>query len=54
MSFDTDAWLQFIQDNWVIVAVAIVAIFIVMKLVKTVLKWILVAAIVIGIVTYGE
>ncbi|WP_239618693.1 hypothetical protein [Cohnella mopanensis] len=53
MNFDTDAWLQFIQDNWVIVAIAIVAIFIVMKLVKTVLKWILVAAIVIGIVTYG-
>ncbi|WP_254450476.1 hypothetical protein [Cohnella herbarum] len=53
MNFDTDAWLQFAQDNWIIIVVAIVAIFIIMKVVKTVMKWILVAAIVIGIATYG-
>ena len=53
MSYDTDAWLQFAQDHWVVIAIAIVAIFVVVKAVKTVLKWILVAAILIGIVTYG-
>jgi len=53
MNLDTDAWLTFLQDNWIVIAAAIVAILIVMKLVKTVLKWVLVAAIVIGIVTYG-
>ncbi|MFC4303861.1 hypothetical protein [Cohnella boryungensis] len=53
MNLDTDAWLTFLQDNWIVIAVAIVAILIVLKVVKTVLKWVLVAAIVIGIVTYG-
>lgn len=53
MSFDTEAWIQFLKDNWIIVAVAIVAIFIIMKVVKTLLKWVLVAVIIIGIVMYG-
>ena len=53
MNLDTDAWLTFLQDNWIVIAVAIVAILVVIKLVKTVLKWVLVAAIVVGIVTYG-
>ncbi|MFC5469940.1 hypothetical protein ACFPPD_14495 [Cohnella suwonensis] len=53
MNYDTDAWVQFAQDHWVVIAVAIVAIFVVMKLVKTVVKWMLVAAIVIGIGAYG-
>jgi hypothetical protein len=53
MNLDTDAWLTFLQDNWIVIVVAIVAILIVIKVVKTVLKWVLVAAIVIGIVTYG-
>ncbi len=53
MNLDMDAWIQFGQDHWVIIAIALVAIFIIMNLVKTVLKWVLVAAIIIGIVTYG-
>jgi hypothetical protein len=53
MNFDSNDWIQFVKDHWVVVAIAIVAIFVVMKLVKTVLKWVLVAAIIIGIVTYG-
>lgn len=53
MNFDTDAWIQFAQDHWMVIAIAIVAIFLIMKLVKTVMKWVLVAVIIIGIVTYG-
>lgn len=53
MNFDADAWIQFLKDNWVIVAIAIVAIFVIMKVVKTILKWVLVAIIIIAIVTYG-
>ncbi|MFB9273487.1 hypothetical protein [Cohnella cellulosilytica] len=53
MNLDTDVWLTFLQDNWIVIAVAILAILLVLKLVKTVLKWVLVAAIVIGIVTYS-
>jgi hypothetical protein len=53
VNLDTDAWIQFLKDHWVVVAIAIVAIFVTMKLVKTVFKWVLVAAIILGIVTYG-
>ncbi|KIL36128.1 hypothetical protein SD71_09115 [Cohnella kolymensis] len=53
MSFNSEAWIQFLQDRWLIVAVAIVAIFVIMNLVKTVLKWVLVIAIIIGIVAYA-
>lgn len=53
MNFDTDAWGQFLQDNWIIVAAAVLVIVVVMKVVKTVMKWVLVAAIVIGIAVYG-
>jgi hypothetical protein len=53
MNLDFDAWLQFLQDHWLVVAAAILGIVVVVKLVKTVLKWVLVAAIVVGIATYG-
>lgn len=53
MSFDTEAWGQFIQDHWIVVAVALLAIIIVVKAVKTVVKWVLVAAIVVGFAVYG-
>lgn len=53
MNFDTDAWSQFLQDNWIIVAAAALVIIVIMKVVKTVMKWVLVAAIVIGIAVYG-
>jgi hypothetical protein len=53
MNFNLDAWIKFVQDHWIVVAIAIVAIFVVMKLVKTLFKWVLVAAIIIGIISYG-
>jgi nitrogen regulatory protein PII-like uncharacterized protein len=52
-AWTSEAWLQFAQDHWVIIAAALVAIFIIVKLVKTVLKWVLVAAVIFGIVAYG-
>lgn len=52
-SWTTDAWMQFLQDHWVVVAAAVVVIIIVMKVVKTVLKWVLAAAIVLGVIAYG-
>jgi hypothetical protein len=52
-SWTPDAWLQFLKDHWVVVVVAILAIFVISKVVKTVLKWVLIAAILFGIVAYG-
>jgi len=53
MNGDMDAWIQFIKDNWVIIAAAIIAIFIIVKVVKTVLKWVLIIGIIAGILVYG-
>lgn len=53
MNLDTDAWIQFLKDNWVIVVIAIIAIFVIMNVVKTILKWVLIAVIVVGIIIYG-
>jgi hypothetical protein len=52
-SWTPDAWLQFLQDHWLVVAIAIIVIFVVLKVVKTVFKWLLVAAIIVGIIAYG-
>ncbi|MFC5405620.1 hypothetical protein [Cohnella soli] len=53
MNYDTDTWVQFAQDHWVVIVVAIVAILIIVKLVKTVVKWLLVAAIIVGVCVYS-
>jgi len=53
MNFDSEAWSQFIQDHWIVVAAVLLAIIVVVKVVKTVVKWVLVAAIVIGFAVYG-
>jgi len=53
MNFDTETWMQFLQDNWVIIAIAIIAIFVIMKVVKTLLKWVLVVGIIIAIAVYS-
>jgi hypothetical protein len=52
-SWTPDAWLQFVKDHWVIVVIAILVIFVVSRLVKTVLKWVLIAAVLVAIVAYG-
>src|SRR5690606_39572918 len=51
--WNPEAWLQVLQDHWVVAVVALVVIFIVLKLVKTVLKWALVIVIVLGVLAYG-
>ena len=43
----------FLQDKWFVVLIALIALFVIIKIVNTVLKWILVLAIVIGLVAYG-
>lgn len=52
-SWTPDAWMQFLKDHWIVVAAAIVVIFVIMKLVQTVVKWLLIAAIIVGVAVYG-
>lgn len=49
-----DQLIAFLQDRWLVVVIAVIALFVVIKIVKTVLKWILVLAIVAGLIYYGS
>ncbi|GAB2676801.1 hypothetical protein ACFQWB_08065 [Paenibacillus thermoaerophilus] len=48
-----DQWMEFLQDRWYVVAIAAVLLLIVLNVVKTVVKWLLVAAIAAGLFWYG-
>jgi uncharacterized membrane protein YkgB len=48
-----EQWTSFLQERWYMLVIAIVLLFVVIGLVKTVMKWILVLAILAGIVVYG-
>jgi hypothetical protein len=49
-----DKWIVFLQDKWLIVIIAIVVLFLVMKVVKTFVKWIIVLAVVGFVLYYGS
>lgn len=51
--FMENEWLQFVQDKWYIIVGAIIAIFIVINIVKTLVKWVIVLAIAAAIIYYG-
>ncbi len=48
-----DQLMAFAQDRWYLIAAAIVALFIVVRIVKTVVKWVFVLIIVSVLVLYG-
>jgi len=50
---DPETWKQFLADRWYVLAIALVAILVVIKIVKTVVKWLLVAIIVVGVLLYS-
>jgi hypothetical protein len=49
-----DQWSAFVQDKWLLIIVAIVVLFLVMKLVKTFVKWIIVLAVIALVLYYGS
>ncbi|QHW30754.1 hypothetical protein GZH47_07720 [Paenibacillus rhizovicinus] len=52
-NYDTDTWVQFFQDKWLILVIALVVLLLVVRVVKTVVKWLLVVAILAGVVVYS-
>ncbi|MCU6709259.1 hypothetical protein M6D81_11135 [Paenibacillus sp. J5C_2022] len=52
-SYDWDTWTTFLKENWLILLIALIALFLVIRIVKTIIKWAIVAIIVIGIVLYS-
>lgn len=50
---DTEVWSQFIRENWLVIVIALVLLFAVVNLVKTMLKWAIVVVIVVGLFIYS-
>jgi hypothetical protein len=50
---DTQVWSQFIRENWLVIVIALVLLFAVVNLVKTVLKWAIAIIIVAGLFIYS-
>ncbi|MCL6457969.1 MAG: hypothetical protein K6T85_08180 [Gorillibacterium sp.] len=48
-----DQWSSFLSDRWYIVLIALLVLFLVFKLVKTVIKWVLVLLIAAAVLYYG-
>lgn len=48
-----ESMMPFLQERWFVIAGGLIVLFLVIKIVKTVLKWALVLAILAGIVFYG-
>lgn len=48
-----DQLIAFLQERWFVVTVVLVALFIVIKIVKTVMKWAIVIALLAGLLFYG-
>ncbi|WP_282940709.1 hypothetical protein [Paenibacillus sp. RC67] len=48
-----DFLVPFLQERWFIIVAAIVVLFLVIKIVKTVVKWVIVLAVIAGLFYYG-
>lgn len=54
MSLFMDQLIVFLQDRWLVVVIALIVLVIVIKIVKTVLKWVIVLAVLAGLIYYGS
>ncbi|MNB88117.1 hypothetical protein D3C75_351260 [compost metagenome] len=50
---DPEVWSQFIRENWLVIVIALILLFAVVNLVKTMLKWAIVIIIVVGLFIYS-
>lgn len=50
---DAQVWLEFLKQNWLVIVIALVVLFIVVNLVKTFIKWALVILIIGGLLIYS-
>ncbi|HEY2492854.1 MAG TPA: hypothetical protein VGI33_08085 [Paenibacillus sp.] len=50
---DVQVWMDFLKQNWLIIIIALVVLFVVLNVVKTMVKWALVIIIVVGLLVYS-
>ncbi|QAY68203.1 hypothetical protein [Paenibacillus protaetiae] len=52
-NYDWDTWTQFFKEHWLVLVIALVVLLLIIRIVKTFVKWAIVAVIVIGVVVYS-
>ncbi|MGC6587079.1 hypothetical protein ACPV3A_19190 [Paenibacillus sp. Dod16] len=50
---DTQVWIEFLKQNWLVIAIALIILFIVLNVVRTVIKWALAVLIIVGLLVYS-
>lgn len=50
---DTQVWIEFLKQNWLVIAIALIILFIVLNVVRTVIKWALAVLIIGGLLVYS-
>jgi len=50
---NTQVWSDFLQQNWLVIVIALIVLFVVLNLVKTMVKWALVLIIIVAVVVYS-
>ena len=53
MDLNVDVWIEFLKQNWLVIVVALVILFLVLNFVKTLVKWALVLVIAAFIIIYS-
>jgi hypothetical protein len=53
VEMNTDVWITFLKENWLVIVVALVVLLMVINFVKTVIKWVLVLIIAAFIIIYS-
>ncbi|MEK3784362.1 hypothetical protein [Paenibacillus sp. FSL R5-0810] len=50
---DTQVWMEFLKQNWLVIAIALIILFVVLNVVRTVIKWAIAVLIIVGLLVYS-
>lgn len=50
---DIEVWKEFISQNWLVIVIALILLFVVINVLRTVLKWVIVVVIVAALIIYS-
>lgn len=53
VGMNTDVWITFLKENWLVIVIALVVLLMIINFVKTVIKWVLVLIIAAFIIIYS-
>lgn len=53
LNLNVDVWVEFLKQNWLVIVIALVVLFVILNFVKTVVKWALVLVIAAFVIIYS-